>query len=115
MEAQKKFREWKPDEYADRPVTPAEVLPEDDLVFFLLETIARLDLSAFHAYYEQETQGAPPFDVAMMSTLLVYSYSVGVFPSRKIAADCERNSAFMAIVGSDTPDSRTISGFRKLH
>jgi hypothetical protein len=30
MEAQKKFREWKPEEYVDRPVTPAEVLPEDD-------------------------------------------------------------------------------------
>jgi hypothetical protein len=31
MEAQKEFREWKPEEYVDRPVTPAEVLPEDDL------------------------------------------------------------------------------------
>ena len=30
MEAQKKFREWKPEEYVDLPVTPAEVLPEDD-------------------------------------------------------------------------------------
>jgi transposase len=91
------------------------VLPEDDLVFFLLETIPRMDLSAFYAYYEQKTRGAPPLDVAMICTLLVYSYCVGVFSRRKIAAACERNLAFMAIVGSAPPDFGTISDFRKIH
>jgi len=96
-------------------VTPADVLPEDDLVFFLLETIPRMELSAFYSYYEQETRGTPPLDVAMMCTLLVYSYWVSVFSSRKIAAASERNLAFMAIVGPDAPDFRTISDFRKIH
>jgi hypothetical protein len=40
---------------------------------------------------------------------------VGVFSSRKIAGACERNLAFKAIVGSDRPDFRTISDFRKHH
>jgi hypothetical protein len=40
---------------------------------------------------------------------------VGVFSSRKIAAACERNLAFLAIVGSERPDFRTISEFRKHH
>jgi selenocysteine lyase/cysteine desulfurase len=40
---------------------------------------------------------------------------VGVFSSRKIALACERNLAFLAIVGQDRPDFRTISDFRKLH
>lgn len=115
MESGKKFREWNPGGYAERAVTPGEVIPEGDLVFFVLETIPRMDLSAFYAYYEQETRGAPPFDVAMMCTLLVYSYSVGVYSSRKIAAASERNLAFMAIVGPDIPDFRTISDFRKIH
>ena len=69
----------------------AEVLPEDDLVFFLLELIPRLDLSAFYAYYSMDHRGQPPFNVPMMVTLLVYSYSVGVFSSRKIALACQRN------------------------
>ena len=51
----------------------------------------------------------------MMVTLLVYAYSVGVCSSRKIAAACERNLAFRAIVGNDPPDFRTISDFRKIH
>jgi len=40
---------------------------------------------------------------------------VGVFSSRKIATACERNLAFVAIVGDDRPDFRTLSDFRKLH
>ena len=51
----------------------------------------------------------------MMVTLLVYAYCVGVCSSRKIAAACERNLAFRAIVGDDRPDFRTISDFRKIH
>ena len=51
----------------------------------------------------------------MMATLLFYSYAVGVFSSRKIAAACERNLAFLAIVGADRPDFRTISHFRRIH
>jgi transposase len=115
MESHKTFRPWEPDRYVQQPLAPAEVLPEDDLVFFLLDVVPSLDLSAMYAYYERETRGAPPFDVAMMATLLLYSYCVGVFSSRKIAAACERNLAFLAIVGRQRPDFRTISDFRKIH
>ena len=51
----------------------------------------------------------------MMVCLLLYAYCVGVFSSRKIAQACERNLAFIAIVGAERPDFRTISDFRKLH
>lgn len=115
MDPRKTFRAWKPCDYARQGVAPADVLPEDDLVFFLLETVPQLDLSAMYAYYERETRGAPPFDVTMMVTLLLYSYAVGVFSSRKIASACERNLAFLAIVGADRPDFRTISDFRRIH
>jgi transposase len=115
MDPCKTFRAWNPGEYVHQAVAPADVLPEDDLVFFLLETVSRLDLSTLYSHYEREMRGAPPFDVAMMVTLLLYSYAVGVFSSRKIAAACERNLAFLAIVGADRPDFRTISDFRKIH
>ena len=74
-----------------------------------------LDLRRFYAPYEGETRGAPPFDPALMVCLLLYSYCIGVRSSRQIARACERNLAFMAIVGADRPDFRTISDFRKLH
>src|SRR5208337_4454831 len=90
-------------------------LPEDDLVFFLIDVVPTLDLSRIHAPYQDETRGAPPFDPVMMVCLLLYAYCVGVFSSRKIARACERNLAFLAIVGEDRPDFRTISLFRKTH
>jgi len=111
----KQFREWDARDGRQEIVSPETVLPEDDLVYFLLETIPQLDLSAFYKYYSTDGRGQPPFSVEMMTTLLVYSYCVGVFSSRKIAAACERNLAFLAIVGNQRPDFRTISYFRKHH
>ena len=111
----KTYRPWEPERSQHEVQSPAAKLPEGDMVFFLLDTVRRLDLSQFYAPYEQETRGAPPFDPAMMVCLLLYAYCVGVFSSRKIALACERNLAFLAIVGQERPDFRTISDFRKLH
>jgi transposase len=111
----KTYREWDPDAYRHQALSPDEQLPEDDLVFFLLDVVPLLDLSPIYAPYEDQLRGAPPFDPRLMTCLLVYSYAVGVYSSRKIAKACERNLAFMAIVGDDRPDFRTISDFRKLH
>ena len=111
----KTYRRWEPERYRYEAQSPAAKLPEGDLVFFLLDTVPQLDLGRFYAPYETETRGAPPFDPAMMVCLLLYAYCVGVFSSRKIALACERNLAFLAIVGSARPDFRTISDFRKLH
>src|SRR5918992_6347644 len=111
----KTYRPWEPQRYQQEAHSPAAKLPEGDLVFFLHDTVPRLYLGRFYAPYETETRGAPPFDPAMMTCLLLYSYCVGVFSSRKIAQACERNLAFLAIVGADRPDFRTISLFRKTH
>src|SRR2546427_3037889 len=82
---------------------------------FILDVVGTLDLTAIYAHSEAQLKGAPPFDPRMMTCLFLYSYSVGVFSSRKIAAACERNLAFLASVGDDRPDFRTISDFRKEH
>jgi transposase len=111
----KTYRRWEPDAYRQQAHSPQSKLPEDDLVFFLLDVIGQLDLSAIYAVYEDELRGAPPCDPRMMCCLWLYAYSVGVFSSRKIAIACERNLAFIAIVGDDRPDFRTISDFRKIH
>jgi transposase len=111
----KTYRAWDPQQNGHDSISPREALPEDDLVFFLIDLIPQLDLTPFHQHYAQELRGQPPFDVSMMVTLLVYAYAVGVCSSRKIASACERNLAFRAIVGKDRPDFRTISDFRKIH
>jgi transposase len=111
----KTYRRWEPEGYRHEAHSPAAKLPEGDLVFFLLDTMPQLNLRRFYAPDETETRGAPPFDPAMMVCLLFYAYGVGVFSSRKIALACERHRAFMAIVGQERPDFRTISDFRTQH
>jgi transposase len=111
----KTYRPWEPACYRHEAQSPAGKLPEGDWVFFLLDTVPRLDLQRFYAPYEEETRGAPPFDPAMLVCLWLYAYCVGVFSSRKMALACERNLAFMAIVGQGRPDFRTISDLRQQH
>src|SRR3977135_3216193 len=111
----KTYRPWEPQRYRQQAHSPASKLPEGDRVFFLLDVVPKLDVRRFYAPYEQETRGGPPFDPAMMVGLLLYGCWGGVFSSRKIALACERNLAFMAIVGEGRPDFRTISDFRKWH
>jgi transposase len=113
--SRKTYRPWNPAQYRQQTHSPLSKLPEGDLVFFLLDIVPLLDLRRFYAPYEDERRGAPPFDPAMMVCLLLYAYCVGVYSSRKIATACERNLAFLAIVGTDRPDFRTVSDFRKLH
>ena len=113
--SRKTYRPWEHQRYRQEAHSPEAKLPEGDVVFFVLDTVSKLDLRRFYALYEDETRGAPPFDPAMMVCLLLYAYCVGVFSSRKIAQACERNLAFIAIVGTERPDFRTISDFRKLH
>jgi hypothetical protein len=74
MQTRKKFREWIPRQYASTPITPADILPPDDLVFFLIDLVPQLDLAPIYAYYDRETRGAPPFDVAMMTSNKGFDY-----------------------------------------
>jgi transposase len=111
----KTYRPWNPDQDWLLPPSPRDWLPEDDLVYFVLDVVRELDLSAIVRKYEREERGYPPYHPRMMTTLLVYSYTQGVFGSRRIMQRCERDAAWRVIVQDDVPNFRTISDFRKLH
>src|SRR5260370_32658772 len=111
----KTYREWSPDQPSFFPPSPQDWLPEDDLVYFLMDTVAAIDLSPIFARYERELRGQPPFHPRMMVALLLYCYAAGTRSSRKIMRRCRTDVACRVIVGNDIPDFRTISDFRKTH
>ena len=45
----KTYRPWEPQRSQHEAHSPASKLPEGDLVFFLLDAVARLDVSRFYA------------------------------------------------------------------
>jgi IS5 family transposase len=51
----------------------------------------------------------------MMTALLLYAYSQGIYSSRRIDRACHERVDFMAVTGLSYPDFRTISEFRKRH
>jgi transposase len=111
----KTYRDWSTDQAYLFPPSPHDWLPEGDLVYFLLDTVATLDLAPIFAHYERELRGQPPFHPRMMVALLLYCYATGTRSSRKIMRRCHVDVACRVIVGEDVPDFRTISDFRKVH
>ena len=111
----KTYRPWNPNQQYLLPPSVQDWLPENDLVYFLLDTVNELDVSAITQKYEQEKRGFPPYHPRMMVALLLYAYCRGIFSSRKIMRACQERLTFRVITGDDIPDFRTISDFRKLH
>lgn len=110
------YRDWDPDQAYLLPPSPSDWLPENDLVYFVLDTVRDMDLKAITRKYENgDGRGFPPYHPRMMVALLLYSYTRGVFSSRRIMQACQERVTFRAIVHGDVPDFRTISDFRKLH
>jgi transposase len=111
----KTYRDWSSDQSYLFPPSPHDWLPEGDLVYFLTDTVATLDLSPLFAHYQRELRGQPPFHPRMMVALLLYCYATGTRSSRRIMRRCQVDVACRVIVGEDVPDFRTISDFRKIH
>ena len=111
----KTYRDWVPNQSYMFPPSPQDWLPEDDLVYFILDTVATIDLTPIFAHYERELRGQPPFHPRMMVALLLYCYATATRSSRKIMRRCRTDVACRIIVGDDIPDFRTISDFRKIH
>jgi transposase len=111
----KKYRPWNPNQQWLLPPSVQQWLPENDLVYFLLDTVGELDISAIRTKYEQEERGYPPYHPRMMVAVLLYSYCRGIFSSRQIMQACQERISFRVLVGDDIPNFRTICDFRKLH
>ena len=97
------------------PPSLREWLPEDHLSYFVSDVVDNLDLSAMDAVYGGEKRGQPPYDPLMMTKLLIYSYCVGVFSSRRIQLRLAEDIGFRVLAAGNAPNFRTISDFRKIH
>ena len=94
------------------PVDMREWLPEDDLVFVVLDAVATLDLGEFRRRYRADGHGRAAFDPEMMVALLLYGYCQGERSSRVIEKRCVRDVGYRVITGGLCPDHATIARFR---
>ena len=92
-------------------VTLEECLPADHLARFIVDTIARLDLSAFYAGYAGV--GGAAFAPELLLGLLFYGYATGVFSSRKLEKATHESIPFRFLAGNLHPDHDTLAHFRQ--
>jgi len=114
--ARKRYRSWTPDESFLFPPSPRDWLPDDHFVYFVLDLIETLDLSAIErAIQAKDPRGERPYNPAMMVALLVYGYSTGVYSSRRLSRAPHEQVAFRVLTGGQTPHFTRISAFRRNH
>ena len=114
MRSKKQFRPWLPGQPSLLPTDPRTWLPENHLVWFVLDIVGRLDLSSIvDRVRAKDPRGTQPHDPRMMMALLMYAYAVGVFSSRRIERGTYEDVAFRILTSDQHPDHATIARFRR--
>jgi transposase len=97
------------------PPSLRDWVPEDHLVWTILEAVDEMDLSGFYADYRADGHGRPAYDPGMMVALLLYAYARGNRSSRGIERACVEDVAYRVICSNLVPDHSTIAEFRRRH
>ena|ERR1035438_4616631 len=109
------YRPWDPDQVWLLPPSVHELVPAGHSAHFVRDLVREsLDLSAIFSAY-RPGPGGSAWHPAMMTALLLYGYTQGIYSSRKLASACEQRVDFMAVTALCRPDFRTIALFRQRH
>jgi transposase len=111
----KRYWPYQPNQCYLLPPSLDEWLPQNHLARFVNDVVDELDLGAICDVYEKELRGYPLYHPGMMTKVLVYAYSIGVYSSRKIERRIQEDIAFRCLTAGNFPDLRTINAFRKRH
>ena len=111
----KHFRRADQDQQFLLPVDMREWLPDDHVVWALLEVVDHLDISGLEARYALGGVGRAAYDPRMLLALLIYAYSDGIRSSRQIERLCRTDVAMRVITGMQVPDHTVIARFRQRH
>jgi len=88
-----------------------DLLPEDHQCHVYNDIFEQLDTSSIEKQYSVLGQNA--FHPRLITGILIYAYSHGVFSSREIMKKCHEDLGYMFISHCNCPDFRVLSDFRK--
>jgi transposase len=103
-----------PEEYRQGMLFPGnlfDLLPQDHCCFVYEDIFQQIDTSSLMKNYSRRGQNA--FDPRLITSILIYAYSQGIFSSRQIKQRCKEDLGFMYISHRQCPDFRVLSDFRK--
>ena len=115
MEMTAHFKAYDLDQLLLLPPDMRQWLPQDDVVYFIIDIVNQLDLREILSRYDNSKGGQPAYHPRMMTALLLYGYCGGVPSSRKIEQATYHSVFFRVLTGDQHPDHDTIAQFRKRH
>lgn len=108
-----RFIPYSPDQGYLLPPNVQDVLGSGHLCFFVRRVVERLDLSAFRQDYKED--GRPPYHPAMMVSVWLYAYALGLTSSRRLEQRIREDLGFRYLAGGQQPDFWTLNDFRRRH
>jgi len=88
-----------------------DLLPQDHTCFVYEDIFEQLDTSSIEQKYSVRGQNA--YHPRLITGILIYAYSQGIFSSREIEKRCHEDLGFMFISHFNCPNFRVLSDFRK--
>jgi transposase len=104
------FKSYQPEQILLLPPSLDELIEEKHLVRIVNQVVNAMDISALVNQYKGG--GTTAYHPRMLLKVLLYAYSVKLYTGRKIARALRQDIHFMWLSGMNTPDFRTINGFR---
>ncbi|MCG2821618.1 MAG: transposase, partial [Candidatus Atribacteria bacterium] len=103
-----------PTDYNQRQLLATNVfdlLSKDHDCFIYEDILSQIDTKSIEEKFSMIGQHA--YHPRLITAILIYSYSQGVFSSRKIEERCSQDLSFMYISHRNCPNFRVLSDFRK--
>ncbi len=88
-----------------------DLLADDHECYLYSDLFQQLDTTSLESRYKYNGQNA--YHPKQIISILIYSYSRGVFSSREIQRRCNEDLSFMFIAQMNCPNFRVLSDFRK--
>ena len=88
-----------------------DLLPTDHDCFVYEDIFTQINTAEVENKYSMLGQRA--YHPKLITAILIYAYSQGIFSSRKIEKRCREDLSFMYISHANCPDFRVLSDFRK--
>jgi transposase len=97
------------------PPSMREWLSEDHFVWFLLDAIEQMDLSAFHGAYRMDGKGQKAHHPEILLSVMLYGYCHGERSSRQLERLCAESVPYRILAASTQPDHCAFARFRQRH
>jgi len=107
------YREYDQNQIFLLPPSLKDFVDESHPAQMVNDLVEKMELSCLEKRYGN--MGQPAHHPRMMSKIILYGFTVGLFSSRKLQRACRENLAFKYLAGMQTPSFKTFIEFRRRH